>query len=397
MTTEVALVALALVGYTYLLFPLIVFIRGRLVRRPWRKDERTPTVTLVIVCHNEARHIKAKLQNVVDLDYPFASLEILVASDGSDDGTDEIVERFADERLRLLSYPRRGKIPALNDAVATARGELLVFTDANSHFKEDALRNLVRHFADASIGCVAGNQVYTRRLESGACGLAENLYWSFDRRLKHAESLSGNTISATGAIYAIRRDLFQPAPSGVTDDYAISTRVISQGYRIIFDLEAIAGEPVAEKPRAEFRRKVRVMTRGLRAVWRGRDLLNPFRHGFYSLQLFSHKVLRRLVVLPLLLLIVLIPWLWSEGLFFRALAMAQVAVYGLGIAGFALSGTRIGRWRLLALPYYFCLVNVAALVAVLNVLRGRSIERWESQRADAETPTWRLHAVTSSP
>jgi cellulose synthase/poly-beta-1,6-N-acetylglucosamine synthase-like glycosyltransferase len=381
-TQVLALGCLILVVYAYGLFPLWVYIRAWLSRKPWRTAEITPTVSIIIICHNEAAHIEKKLRNVLSLDYPSEALEVIVASDGSDDGTDDIVRLFWDQRVTLLSYSRRGKIPALNDAVPMASGEILVFSDANSQFASDALRKLTRHFADPSIGCVAGNQVYTDDPNAGAAASGERSYWSFDRSLKFAESIAGNTISATGAIYAIRSALFQEVPSGVTDDFTISTRVIRQGYRIVFDPDAIASEPVAGKPRAEFRRKVRVMTRGLRAVLTVRDLLNPLRYGFYSLQLFSHKVLRRLVVLPLLVLLGLSPWLWNVGWFFQALLMTQMAVYLPSLAGCALARTRLGRCRALSVPYYFCLVNVAALMAVLNVLCGRKIERWDSQRAE---------------
>jgi len=382
MIEALAMGALAIVLYVYAVFPLLVFARGWLLRRPWMQEDRTPRIDVVIVCHNEAAHIAEKLRNVLASDYPLKRLRIIVASDGSDDGTDEIVRRMDCEAMTLLSFPRRGKIPALNDAVAVAAGELLVFSDANSQFAPDALRNLARHFADSRVGCVAGNQVYTNSAKAGAAASGERSYWSFDRALKVAGSRAGNTISATGAIYAIRRELFQEVPSGVTDDFTVSTRVILQGYRMVFDPAAVAREPVAGKPRAEFRRKVRVMTRGLRAVWIVRRLLNPFHFGFYSLQLFSHKVLRRLVVFPLLLLLILVPWMWLAGGWLAVVAALELAFYGLAAAGYLLSATRMGRWPPLALPHFFCLVNVAAMVATINVLLGRTIERWESHRAE---------------
>ena len=376
----VALSALLVIVYAYFLFPVLVCVRGWLLHRPWHVDNVTPPVSIVIICHNESAHIEEKLQNVLSQDYPANAIEVIVASDGSDDGTDEILEAYPDERVVFLACPRRGKIPALNEAVAIARGEILVFSDANSMFLSDALLNLTRHFADPSIGCVAGNQVYSGKSDRGAAAPGERSYWTFDRFLKVAESRAGNTISATGAIYAIRRELFQDVPSGVTDDFTVSTRVIRQGCRIVFDPDAIAQESVAGEPRAEFRRKVRVMTRGFRAVFEVRDLLNPFRYGFYSLQLFSHKILRRLVVLPLLVLFCLSPWLWSAGLWFQALVTLQLAVYGLALTGWIVSGTRLGCWRPFAIPLYFCLVNCAALVALINVICGRRIERWESGR-----------------
>lgn len=377
----IALIATVTIVYSYALFPLLVFVRGRFFGQPWRQSNITPTVDVLIVCHNEAADIGSKLKNLLAADYPADGLRLIVASDGSDDETERIVRDIKDPRVSLLCFPRRGKIPALNDAVEHARGELLVFSDANSQFAPNALRNMVRHFADPSVGGVAGNQVYRGSAGNGAAASGERSYWNYDRLLKVAESRCGNTISATGAIYAIRRSLFRTVPSGVTDDFTISTGVIEQGFRLVLDADAIAWEPVAGKNRAEFYRKVRVMTRGFRAVWVRRKLLNPFRYGFYALQLASHKLLRRLVIIPLLVLLAITPWCWQAGGWLSVLAVAQWIIYSLAAAGFLLGGTQLGRSRPLAIPAYFCLVNVAALVAAVNFVRGRKIEFWDSHRS----------------
>jgi hypothetical protein len=198
--------------------------------------------------------------------------------------------------------------------------------------------------------------------------------------LKTAESLGGNVISATGAIYAVRRELFVPVPSGVTDDFATSTAVIAQGRRLVFAPDAVALEPVGRSGEIEFERKVRVMTRGLNAVIARRELLDPRRHGFYSLQLVSHKVLRRLMAVPLLALGLSATVLARRSAAFRALAAVQGIVYALGMVGLVLGDRAPRRTRLLGLPAYFCLVNAASLRAVWNVARGREIDRWEPRR-----------------
>jgi hypothetical protein len=233
------------------------------------------------------------------------------------------------------------------------------------------------------VGGVAGNQVYRPAPASSLAGEGEKHYWGLDRRLKLYESAAGNVISATGAIYAIRRELLAPVAEGVTDDFYTSTGVIAQGRRLVFAPEAIAYEAVSGSSRGEFGRKVRVMTRGLRGVWLRRELLDPRRHGFYALQLLSHKVLRRLVAVPLLVVALVSPLLWTRGWLYRLATLGQALFYGLAAAGASLerSGRRLPR--LLALPTYFSLVNVAALQALLNVLRGRSIVVWEPTRATA--------------
>lgn len=372
----------AAIVYAYALFPLLVVLRSWLWRRPYRSAPIEPTVSLVIVAHNEAAGIAAKLDNVLSLDYPRQKLQVIVASDGSSDDTAQIVRGYAERGIELLNLPRQGKIPALNAAVAAATGEVLVFSDANSMYNQGAVRALVAPLADPTVGGVAGDQRYFKDRQGTSAG--EQAYWSFDRWMKQCQSRSGSTTSATGAIYCIRRALFRTCPGGVTDDFATSTAVIAQGYRLVFSLDAAAYEPAAKAHRAEFGRKVRVTTRGLWGVVARRELLNPLRHGFYSLQLCSHKILRRLVAFPLLALLAIGPWLWNAGPFYRAAALAQAAFYAWGVLGLALAGTRLGRAKPLAIPAYFCLINAAALVASWQVLRGHRIERWEPQRqADA--------------
>ena len=175
--------------------------------------------------------------------------------------------------------------------------------------------------------------------------------------------------------------------AGVTDDFTISTDVIVQGQRLVFAPDAIAYEPVAGAGGAEFGRKVRVITRGLRAVIVRRTLLNPLRYGFYSLQLFSHKVLRRLVVFPLLVLLLASPFLWSKSVFYQLMTVGQVLFYGCAGLGWLLDKTRMRRLKVFTIPFYFCMVNYASLLATINVVRGNRIERWEPQRqANAEPP-----------
>ncbi|HLB49838.1 MAG TPA: glycosyltransferase family 2 protein [Anaerolineales bacterium] len=374
--------AAALVLYTYLLFPALVFLRGLLGRRPYKPGEITPRLSLIIAAHNEANTIGAKLDNILSLDYPHERLEVVVASDGSTDNTEAIVSRYARQGIKSLSLPRQGKAPALNAAVAASTGEILVFSDANSMYAPDALRALTRPFADPEVGGVAGDQRYLsgRRADLGSEG--ERRYWDFDRKLKQFQSRAGSAISATGAIYAIRRSLFRPVPAGVTDDFVTSTQVIAQGHRLVFAPEAVAYEPVAKSSQVEFGRKVRVITRGLRAVLVMRQLLNPFRYGFYAIQLLSHKVLRRLVVFPLLALLLVSPFLWRDGLIYQLALLAQLTFYGSALIGLGLGRARLGWSKFFTLPFFFCMVNTAAFVATWNVVRGRTIDRWEPQRAD---------------
>ena len=359
---------------------------GSIRNRTVRKREITPKVSLIIAAYNEEDSIGNRLDNAIKLEYPPNSLEIIVASDGSNDDTEVIVSKYEDRGVKLLSLPRRGKIHALNDAVAHATGEILVFSDANSMYEGKALQELVANFADPDVGGVGGNTIYTTDINSDSCSKGENLYWSYDKWLKQMESFTGSIISAHGAIYAIRRELYTPqSDSAVTDDFAISTSVIEQGYRLVFEKEARAYEVAIAAAEREFGRKVRMMTRGLRGVMLRRRLLNPFRYGFYSLILFTHKFLRRLVAFMLLVLLGSSLMLASEGMFYSSFATGQVVFYALAGFGYLLRDQRIGKLRLLYIPFFYCLANSAALIAFVNIIRGHQIERWEPHRHSPAT------------
>lgn len=398
-------VAAATIVYTYLVFPVVLLARGLFRRLPYREEPITPTVGIVIAAHNEASTIQAKLDSIAALDYPPELLDIVVACDGCNDGTEEIVEQAGVRGVRVLSLPRVGKAATLEAAVRGASGEILVFSDANSSFARDAVRKLVQPFADPRVGGVAGDQRYLKRGRASGTGSAEGWYWDIDRLMKRAQSASGSATSATGSIYAIRRSLFSNVASDSTDDFYVSTGVIQQGYRLVFAEDAAAYEPVAASGSREFARKARVMTRGLRGVVRRRALLDPRRHGFYAIQLFSHKVLRRLMVFPQLVIAIVLVSLWRRNTFYRLAAALQAAFYGLAAGGLLLRGRRVARHPLLAFPAYYCLVNAASFVAVLNLVRGRRIERWQparematsDQRPDEEALATALQRLRGDP
>ena len=369
-----------LIGYTYAGFPALVLARGRLRPRPHREEPVTPTVSIVIAARNEEASIGGKLDNLAALDYPADRLEVLIASDGSEDGTNALVAARAHDRLRLVDLPRGGKAATLNAAVAGARGDVLVFSDANSMFAADAVRRLVAPFADPEVGGVAGDQRYVADGGEAAVAGGERSYWSLDRAIKLAESRGGHVISATGAIYAVRRSLFREVPASSTDDFATSTGVIAQGHRLVFAPDAVAYEAVGASAEVEFSRKVRVMTRGLNGVIIRRELLDPRRHGFYALQLLSHKVLRRLMAIPLIVLAASAMALRRRSPFYAAAAAAQGSVYLVGVLGLLAGRRPRARGKLVAAPTFFVLVNAASLQALLNVVRRRDIARWEPGR-----------------
>jgi glycosyltransferase involved in cell wall biosynthesis len=373
--------AVAGLVYSYALFPALVLLRGGLRRRPHAEADISPSVTVIVPAHNEAGRIERKLRSVLAQDYP-GRVTVIVASDGSDDGTPAIVAALERADVRALDLPRVGKAAAIGAAVAAADGEILIFSDANSIFGPDCIRRLVRAFADPEVGGVAGNQVYVRGEDADAIAVGERSYWDFDRALKEAQSRAGNVIAGTGALYAIRRGLFRTIPPGVNDDFFLSLAVIDAGYRLVFEPTATVYEPVSPSRSLEYARRVRIMTRGLRCVAAVPRVLDPRRTGFYSLQVFSHKVLMRVMAIPLAVLALASVRLYPMGAIYRLAAWAQLAFYGLATAGLTLARRDIGHHPLLALPAYFSMVQAASLHATWNLLRGRSYDRWRPERAD---------------
>ncbi len=368
-------------AYSYVVFPIIVLLRGALRPRPHRTGDATPRVSVLVAAFNEAPTIARKLETVLAADYPAGQLEVVVASDGSTDGTERAAGAYADRGVRVLALPRVGKAAALEAAVAASSGEILVFTDANSLFGHGALRAIVAPFADPEVGGVAGNQVYGTEEAGGSTAGGERAYWNLDRALKVAESRSGNVIAATGALYALRRRHFRPLPGGVTDDFFLSLSVIDDGARLVFEPDAVAYEEVAASNATEYRRRVRIMTRGLRCIVYFPRLLDPRRHGFYAIELVSHKVLMRVMALPLAVLALATAALWQSGPIYLLAAVGQAISYALAATGLALRNHALGRSKLLTLPAYFLLVQVASLHATWNLVRGKRYERWQPTRA----------------
>ena len=365
-------------------FPIVVSLWGTARRRPVRQAGIEPKVSVVIAAHNEEETIVRKIENTLALDYPSHLLEIIVASDGSTDRTVLLARAFSDRGVRVLSLPRLGKIPALNEAVASATGDILLFTDANTNLASGALRKLIRNFADPEVGGVCGNQIVSLTGDEDSTARGERLYWGYDKKLKALESATGSIVSADGAIYAIRRELYErPANSLLNDDFAISTKVVERGRRLVFEKEALAWETASACAEHEFERKVRILSRGFRSVIAARSLLNPLRYGFYSLVLFTHKVLRRLTPLFLAGLLAGSILALDRGQFYVLAAILQLGFYAIATLGGIARATPWGKNRLIGAPFFFCLTNAAALVGLSHVISGKRIEVWQPRRRGA--------------
>ena len=371
-------VGVAVVGYAYVGYPLVAGALAVLAGRPARQGPDLPTVTLLIAAHNEEAVIAAKLENALALDYPADRLDILVLADGCTDGTVAIADAFVERGVRVIQQvPRQGKIAALNVGVPLARGEIVVGTDANAMYRPDALRKLVRWFADPEIGLVAGEK---RIHGHGTAARGEGLYWRYEHWLKCQDTRFGSVMGATGEIFAIRKSLWDSLPRDtVIEDFVITMGVVRDGKRALYDPEAISEEEASASVEDEFKRKARIAAGGWQAVWRLRGLLSPL-HGVAAFQLLSHRVLRWVVVPPLLpALLLLNAWLAAGSALWGAMLAAQVGLYGLAALGWALR-RRGATPRALVVPFYFAVLNAAALVGAWRFVTHSQPVTWEKAR-----------------
>jgi len=369
-----------LVVYVYAGYPmLLVLIRTLRGARPVARGTAQPPVTLVISAFNEQGVIAGKLQNSLALDYPRERLQIIVASDASDDRTDEIVAGFHAQGVELLRMPERGgKTVGLNAAVERAHGEIIVFSDANATYGRDVLEKLVRNFADETVGAVMGESTYVdSEVESERI---EGLYWRYETAIKQFESQIGSVVGGDGAIYAIRRRLYLPMRADALSDFVNPLQIVKDGCRCVYEPEARSYERAADNFDKEFRRKVRIVNRAWRALFGMRELLNPLRHGLFSVQLVSHKLLRWLVPGFLVGLIAVNAVVFAQGVIYRLAMVAQVVFYVLAAGGY-LARRRAYLPALLSVPYYFCLVNLASALGILDAFRGRTYTTWSTARA----------------
>ena len=373
--------SLAVVVYTYAGYPLLLSTAVRMgLRRPVVQGRDLPSVTLVISAFNEEEVIDSKLKNSLSIDYPSKRLDILVVSDASDDRTDAIVESYEpSNRVRLLRMQQRsGKTDGLNKAVELCSADLLVFSDANAMYEPDAIAMLVRNFADAEVGAVIGESRYLASKEDA--GRSESAYWDYEIALKRLESSLGSVVGGDGAIYAIRRELYRQMPSDALSDFVNPCQIVEGGLLCIYEPSAICYEEAAGSFKKEFARKVRIVNRAWRATMSMKSMMNPLRHGFFSIQLLSHKLLRWLV--PVFLLFIFMSSLaLSLHHWFYALALtAQIAFYGVSAAGHALHRRKGSMPRVFYIPFYFCLVNVASARGIIQAYSGKTYTTWSTAR-----------------
>ena len=372
-------IIILIILYTYAGYSLLILVLSLFFKRPPKKNEIYPKVTFLITAYNEEKSIAAKLEDTLSLDYPEDKLEVMVASDGSTDRTEEIVRGFAGRGVFLKRVEGRvGKTATQNEAVKAATGEIIIFSDATTKYSKDAIRKIVRNYADESVGAVSGRYEYVN--PTGApVGVGTILFWKYENFIKSMQTRIRTITGCCGCIYSVRKAAYVPLPPDIISDLVEPLKIIEKGYRIVFEPEAVAYEETTEKPSEEFKMRIRVITRAMRGILYVKSLLNPFKYPFVSFQLISHKVLRWLIPFFLIGLLGSNYFLIGTHWFYNLVFAGQIVFYSSALIG--LLTDRFGhKVKLLAIPLYFCVVNYASFLAFFKTLTGYKAVTWETVR-----------------
>ncbi len=368
--------------YVYLGYPLLVYAVSRLRPLEIVKSSIEPFVTVLITAYNEEKDIRAKLENTLRIEYPPEKLEILVASDGSTDKTDQIVREFSGEKVRLFRQEgRMGKTYTQNKAVEQATGEIILFSDATTAYQADVLKQMLPNFADETVGCVAGRLIYVDDSRSSV-GAGAKRYWNYETFLKQSESRACSLIGASGCLYAVRKSAYRPMYPEACSDFLICTKIYEQNLRSVYEPNAVCTEETNRHSNKEFSMRVRIISQTFTDLWRNRRMLNPLRSGFFAVELVSHKLLRYAVPLFLILILIASALLAVHSTFYLILLLLQTTFYASAFIGWLLerSGKSVGAF---AVPLYFSLTNLASLVGFYKFLSGERYARWEPIRDGA--------------
>ena len=377
----VTLVSIAVPLYVYIGYPILLWILNKFVQgNSVVHGTDIPTVTLIVSCYNEEDVIREKLDNCLGLDYEKEKIEIVVISDGSEDQTDNIVKEYESKGVRLIRQEGRlGKTSGLNLGVAAARSEIIVFSDANAMYEKDSIKKLVRNFQDDRVGYVVGAALYIDQGQSSAAQ-SEDTYWQYEIFMKKLETRLHSVVGGDGAIYAIRKKLYDPLDREDINDFVNPLQIIAKGYRGVFESEAICYEETAGDFNKEAKRKERIVNRSFRGLMKVKSVMNPFKVGFFSLQIISHKLLRWLIPVFLIGIFVGSSILTLSGsVYASALLVLEMTFFWLACCGYLRSNNK-SISPAFYYPYYFLLVNFYSLLGVLQALRGNIQITWSSPR-----------------
>lgn len=369
--------SVALIIYVYLGYPVLAGLLGSLLKRRVKVDDSDqPTVTVIIAAYNEADNIEETVRNKLTQDYPAEKLDVIVVSDESEDGTDDIVRSIGDDRVRLIrQVPRAGKTSGLNLAMPEATGEIIVFSDANSLYRADTIALLVSNFADPDVGYVTGRMVY-KAPDGSLTGEGCSAYMSYENKLREFETNLGSIVGVDGGVDAIRRAIYTPMRADQLPDFIQPLTVHQNGHRVVYDKRALLYENTLAAVEDEYRMRVRVSLRAFHALKDMAGLQNPFRYGLFAWQLTSHKSLRYMAFLFMILALAAnIPLALADGSFWKAMLALQSVFYLTGMLGHL--GRRNELPSLVGLIYYLCVLNLASFQAWIQFLMGRKQVIWK--------------------
>jgi cellulose synthase/poly-beta-1,6-N-acetylglucosamine synthase-like glycosyltransferase len=371
--------AALLLFYVYAGYPLLLALIGLFVRRPRPDAGYTPRISVLIAAYNEEEAIERKIQQTLALEYPADKIEVLVLSDCSTDRTDEIVKAFLDSRVRLVRMPeRRGKTFAQNVGVKEAKGEVIIFSDATAIYHPKALLYLACNYQDSSVGAVSGRYQYFDPGEQSPTGLGSVAFWNYENLIKKLQSSIRTITGCCGCIYSIRKEAYTELPADIISDLVQPLQAIRKGYRVVFEDRALAYEETTQSTSEEFSMRVRVVTRAMRGLLSVSDLLKPWKFAWPAFQLWSHKIMRWMV--PLFLIAIFAANLaLIDFRFYRFTLAVQLFFYAAALLNMLLPLHR--QWKPLGIPLFFCTLNAAALVSMLEICRGRKYVTWQTVRA----------------
>ncbi|MDF2431588.1 MAG: poly-beta,6-N-acetyl-D-glucosamine synthase [Mucilaginibacter sp.] len=375
-------------GYGFFLYFLIKIKRlfkGK-PTPPSFKADGLPACTLVVAAYNEEFLIEEKVVNCLQLNYPAGKLKLLFITDGSSDKTPDIIGRYPQVQL-LHQATRAGKIAAVHRAMEHVNTEIAIFTDANTFLNTDAIINICRHYADDTVGAVAGEKRVQINENADASAAGEGFYWKYESALKKWDSELYSVVGAAGELFSVRRSLYEDVPADtVLDDFMISMLIAAKGYRIIYEPEAYAIETASENVSEELKRKIRIAAGGIQSILRLKNLFNPFKYPVLSFQYVSHRVLRWTVTPFLLILVFVLNAFLAfkpDAFFYQLFFSAQILFHVLAVLGLMMEKRQL-RIKILFIPYYFCVMNYAVLMGIIRYFGKKQSAIWEKAQRKQE-------------
>ncbi len=375
------------VGYAFVLYVLLKIKKMIFPKKNINFDTAyEPDICLFVTAFNEKDYVNQKVENSFSLDYPKEKIQYLWITDGSDDGTPELLKKYS--RLEVHHLPeRQGKMHAMNRGVKFVKAPIIIFSDTNTILGKQSIREIVAKFSNPQTGCVAGEKRIVEKHADSAAGSGEGLYWKFESWIKKMDAELNSAVGAVGELFAIRTELFEDVEKDtLLDDFIISLRIAQKGYHIAYTPNAYAEETASLNVKEELKRKIRIAAGGIQTIFRLKSLLNPFRFGILSWQYFSHKVLRwtlapvsLLLILPVNLLIVVQKNGWTDFGFYTLTLYLQVLCYSLAIVGWYFENRKL-RFKLLFIPYYFTSINYAAIRGIFRFIKGKQTVNWEKSK-----------------